>query len=94
MIELLGYSAVALLFTKYFSPIQPAKAWVVTKLIDLVVKTRQWWFMDVVQILTCPKCFSFWFTIVMTYNLWYAAIVSIFTMVVNLMIEKLQDGND
>ena len=93
MIELLGYSAVALLFTKYFSPIQPAKAWVVTKLIDLVVKTRQWWFMDVIQILTCPFCFATWFTLAMTFNLWYAAIVSIFTMVVNLMIEKLQNGN-
>ena len=91
MIELLGYSAVALLFTKYFSPIQQPKAWVVTKLVDLVVKTRQWWFMDVVQVLTCPKCFSFWFTLAMTFNLWSAAIVSIFTMVVNLIIEKLQD---
>jgi hypothetical protein len=94
MIELLGYSAIALLFTKYFSPIQPAKAWVVTKLIDVVVKTRQWWAMEIIQILTCPKCFSFWFTLAITWNLWSAAIVSIFTMVVNLMIEKLQDGND
>jgi hypothetical protein len=94
MIELLGYSAVALLFTKYFSPIQPAKAWVVTKLVDLVVKTRQWWFMDAIQVLTCPKCFSFWFTLAMTFNLWSAAIVSIFTMIINLVIEKLQDGND
>ena len=94
MIELLGYSAVALLFTKYFSPIQQPKAWVVTKLVDLVVKTRQWWFMDVVQVLTCPKCFSFWFTLAMTFNLWSAAIVSIFTMVVNLIIEKLQDEHN
>ena len=92
--ELLGYAAFALLFTKYFSPIQPAKAWVVTKLVDLVVKTRQWWFMGVIQILTCPKCFSFWFTLAMTFNLWSAAIVSIFTMIINLVIEKLQDGND
>ena len=94
MIELLGYSAVALLFTKYFSPIQQPKAWVVTKLVDLVVKTRQWWAMEIVQTLTCPKCFSFWFTLAMTFNLWNAAIVSIFTMVVNLLIERLQDGDN
>jgi hypothetical protein len=92
--ELLGYAAFALLFTKYFSPIQPAKAWVVTKLVDLVVKTRQWWAMEIVQTLTCAKCFSFWFTLAMTWNLWSAAIVSILVMIVNLVIENLQNESN
>jgi hypothetical protein len=91
IIELLGYSAIALLFTKYFSPIQPAKDWVVTKLVDVVIKSSQWWAMEIVQTLPCPKCFSFWFTLAITFNLWSAAIVSIFTMIVNLLIERLQN---
>jgi len=91
--ELLGYAAIALLFTKYFSPIQPAKDWVVTKLVDLVVKTRQWWFMGVVQIFTCPKCFSFWFTLALTFNIWEAAIVSVFVMIIDLIIKNLENGD-
>jgi hypothetical protein len=91
--ELLGYSALALLFTKYFTPIQGPKAWLVDKLVNLVIKTKQYWAMEVVKIFTCPKCFSFWFTLGMTFNLWYAAITSILTMILDLIITYLQDGS-
>ena len=47
---------------------------------------------DIVKIFSCGKCFSFWFTLLITFNLYYAAIVSILTMLINLVIEKLQDN--
>ena len=90
--ELLGYSALALLFTKYFTPIQGPKAWLVDKIVRFIIKIEQFWAMKVVKILTCPKCFSFWFTLAITYNLWSAAITSILTMLIDLIIQYLQDG--
>jgi hypothetical protein len=93
VINILGYSALALLFTKYFTPIQQPKAWVVDKLVTLVIRTKQYWAMELVKILTCPKCFSFWFTLVYTCNLWYAAVASILAMIINLTIQKLEDGS-
>jgi hypothetical protein len=92
MINIIGYTALALLFTKYFTPIQQPKAWVVDKLVNVVIKTKQYWAMELVKILTCPKCFSFWFTLVYTCNLWYAAIASILAMVIDLIITYLENG--
>jgi len=93
VIELLGYSALALLFTKYFTPIQQPKAWVVDKLVTLVIKTKQYWAMELVKILTCPKCFSLYFTFAMTLNVWAAFAVSILTLIVDLTIQKLEQWN-
>jgi len=91
--ELLGYSALALLFTKYFTPIQGPKAWLVDKLVNVVIRTKQYWAMEVVKILTCPKCFSLYFTFAMTLNVWSALTVSILTMIIDLVITNLQNGS-
>jgi hypothetical protein len=90
ILQLLGYSAIALLFTKWFTPIQLPKAWVVDKITRFYIKLSWYWMFDIVKIFSCAKCFSFWFTLALTCNLYYAAIVSVFTMIINLIIERLQ----
>lgn len=91
--ELLAYSALSLLFTKYFSPIQVYKEWFIEKVTRWYVRKNWFWMFEVVKVLTCPKCFSLWFTLAMTQNILSAAIVSVFTMLIDLVIENLQDGN-
>ena len=90
ILQLLGYSAIALLFTKWFTPIQLTKAWVVDKITRFYIKRRWYWMYHIMLPLSCAKCFSFWFTLALTCNLYYAAIVSVFTMIINLIIERLQ----
>ena len=89
MIELLGYSALSLLFVKYFSPIQPVREWIVNKLINFMIKYKLWFLEYLVQILTCPFCFSFWLTLGLTLSLYKAAIVSVLTMIVLYTTESL-----
>jgi hypothetical protein len=92
LLQLLGYSAISLLFTRWFEPIQLPKAWVVEKITKFYIRKGWYWMFDIVKIFSCGKCFSFWFTLLITFNLYYAAIVSILTMLINLVIEKLQDN--
>ena len=89
MIELLALSALSLLFVKYFSPIQPVREWIVNKLINFMIKYKLWFLEYLVQILTCPFCFSFWLTLGLTLSLYKAAIVSVLTMIALYTTESL-----
>ena len=92
--ELLAYSAISLLFTKYFTPIQLPKAWVIEKITRWYVKREWYWMFEVVKVLTCPKCFSLWFTLVVTQNIFSAAIVSVLTMLIDSTLNYLNENGD
>lgn len=93
--ELLAYSAISLLFTKYFTPIQLPKAWVVDKLTKWYIKRGWYWMFEVVKVLTCPKCFSLWFTLIVTQNIFSAAIVSVLTMLIDSTLNFFdENGNN
>jgi len=91
MMELLGYSALSLLLIKYFTPIQPAREWVITKGISFMIKYNLYWLHYLWVVLSCPFCFSTWFTLALTLNVWDAAIVGILTKILMLIIDKLED---
>jgi hypothetical protein len=88
--EILALSAISLLLIKYFSPIQPAREWVVTKLISFMIRYKLWFLEYLVQILTCPYCFSFWLTLGLTLSLYKAAIVAMLTLIVLYITESLK----
>lgn len=87
--ELLSYSAIALLTARYFSPLDPIKGWLIDKIVRYMVKWNWSWMEHLVVLITCPTCQAFWLTLFMTWSLPQAAIVSIFTKIVYLIIEKL-----
>lgn len=87
--EILALSALSLLFVKYFSPIQPVREWIVSKLINFMIKYKLWFLEYLVQILACPFCFSFWLTLGLTLSLYKAAIVSVLTMIALYTTESL-----
>jgi hypothetical protein len=90
--ELLGYAAISLLLIKYFQPIQPAREWFVTKLINLMVRKRWFWLEYPVKVFTCPYCFSFWFTLVIYQNILISALISIIVKLTDLTIIYLENG--
>ena len=92
VINYFGVIALALLFTKYFQPIQPTKEKVVAWLIDKVVWLGMKWkplfhLTQVVKLLTCPKCLSFWTILAITHSLSLAAIGAIIAMVIDNTLE-------
>jgi len=91
--ELLYISAVTLLAVKYFSPLEPVRQWIVTKLVRLMLKPRFGWVDKVITLITCSMCVSFWSTLLITHSLGKAAVVAILTRIIDLTIEYLQYGN-
>ena len=87
--EILALSAISLLAIKYFSPIQPVREWVVDKLVRLMVSKDWKWLFYIVQVLTCPFCFSFWLTLGLTLSLYKAAVVGVLTMLTLYIMESL-----
>ncbi len=95
LIEFIGVVAVVLLFTKHFQPIQPTKDKVVENLVGKIIRLGTRWkpFMSLIQVvklLTCPKCLSFWILLLYTHNLFIAATGAIAAMVVDNMLVKTQ----
>ena len=43
ILQLLGYSAISLLFTRWFEPIQLPKAWVVEKITKFYIRKEWYW---------------------------------------------------
>jgi hypothetical protein len=88
--ELLYYSAFSLLLIKYFSPLEPVRNWIITRLINFMIK-RNWWFLQhVITVISCPYCFSTWFTLAMTFSVWKAALVGTLTLILVNVIEALK----
>ena len=97
LVEFFGVIAIVLLFTKYFEPIQPTKDKVVAWLIDKVVWLGMKWnplfnLTQVVKLLTCPKCLSFWTLLYITHNLFIAATGSVVAMIVDNMLLNTQNN--
>lgn len=95
LVEFIGVIAVVLLFTKHFQPIQPIKDKLVGWLIDKIVWLGMKWtpllsLTQVVKLLTCSKCLSFWILLYLTHNLFIAATGAIVAMVVDNMLVKTQ----
>ena len=95
LVEFIGVIAVVLLFTKHFQPIQPTKdklvEWLVGKIIRLGMKWKPFMsLIQVVKLLTCPKCLSFWTLLYLTHSLFVAATGAIVVMVVDNILVKTQ----
>ena len=95
LVQFIGVIAVVLLFTKHFQPIQPIKDKLVGWLIDKIVWLGMKWtpllnLTQVVKLLTCSKCLSFWILLYLTHNLFIAATGAIVAMVVDNMLVKTQ----
>ena len=89
---LFGLVSIALLFTKYFQPIQPIKNRILSPIITYF--TRKMWFtlVNVVSVFTCPKCCSFWLTLIVMGDVLYASMAGVLGMILDLTITKLQDS--
>ena len=89
MIQVLGIVAVVLLVVKYFTPLEPARIWVVDKLVRLILKPGFGWVDKVITLISCSMCVSFWSILVIMHSLPLAAIGALMARIIDLTIEKL-----
>jgi hypothetical protein len=92
LVQFIGVIALVLLFTEHFQPIQPAKDKVVDWLVGKIVRLGMKWspahhLLQVVKLLTCAKCLSFWTILVLTQDIFVAATAAIVAMVMNNLIK-------
>jgi len=90
MIEILKIVAVVLLVVKYFTPIEPARKWIVDKLVRLMIKPGFGWVDKIITLITCPMCVSFWTILVIMHSLPLAAIGALMARIIDLIIEFLE----
>lgn len=89
--EILGYALFAVWFTKWFSPIQPIKDAFIEAYTRYCIEKELFGLQKLAIILSCPRCFGFWFTLLYTYNFWLALIVSALAFVITFIIDKIED---
>ena len=91
ILEVIKIVAVVLLVVKLFSPLEPARKWIIDKLVRLMLKPGFGWVDKVITLITCPMCVSFWTILVIMHSLPLAAIGAIIARIVDLTIEKLNE---
>ena len=79
MIELVGYAVVAVLIADWFAPLQYFK--------DKLGFYKQ----PITSWLYCTKCVGLWFGLVMTRDLFQAAIISLLSYLIGKLIDKLEE---
>ena len=89
MIEVIKIVAVVYLIVKLFSPLEPARKWVIDKLVRLMLKPGFGWVDKVITLISCPMCVSFWAILVIMHSLPMAAIGAILAKIIDLTIERL-----
>ena len=99
LIEFFGVISLCLLFTKYFTPIQPTKDKLVEWLIGKIVRLGMWKspFLSLtylVQLLTCPFCLATWTLLFYTHNIFIAASGGVLTKVIDNIMVKTQNSGE
>jgi hypothetical protein len=89
ILEVVKIVAVVLLVVKLFSPLEPARKWIVDKLVRLMLKPGFGWIDKVITLITCPMCVSFWIILVIMHSLPLAAIGAIMAKIIDLTIQRL-----
>ena len=91
ILEVVKIVAVVLLVVKLFTPLEPARKWIVDKLVRLMLKPGFSWVDKVITLITCPMCVSFWSILVIMHSLPMAAIGAILARIIDLTIEYLNN---
>jgi len=80
-------SLISIFLTGYYTPLNPAREWLVDKYINLCVRNGCYKTAELSLFLTCAKCLSFIICLVYTYNLPQAILCSMITLVIKYIID-------
>lgn len=79
--------------TWYFVPFDNVRDYIVTKWVNFCLRTlKQPWMVNMVQIITCPKCLAFWGTLIYTQNLIDAILASVLALFIKWMLKYISNA--
>jgi hypothetical protein len=87
LIDLISIALFANFITHWFTPLHPLRDRIVSKLTDTIVKHNIFWAMNLVLLITCASCISFWGALIYTWNFGEALITSFLAVVIRLIIK-------
>ena len=86
LLEVLSIAVLSMMFANWYQPIQPLKM----KFIDLFQKWEKF-YMNLMIALTCPKCVGFMLGLVYFLDLRIAALVALFSYLINHIKDRVED---
>jgi hypothetical protein len=86
MINIIGIAILSLMFARTFEPIQKAKSWIVERFrfLPFVYDALN-------TLLFCPKCFGFWFYLIVFQDLIGAALCSFIAYLLNHTVDRIEE---
>lgn len=85
ILTIIGLACMGFLFAEAAEPIQNIKE-IFNLHTEAICKNKVQWFF--VKMLNCSLCFSFWLGLIVTLNLYYAAIISILAETISRQFNK------
>lgn len=84
---LISISLISVFLTGYYTPINPAREWLVDKWIGFWVRKQLYKVAELAILITCAKCMAFILALTITWNLPGAILSSIIALVIKYTIK-------
>ena len=88
--EILGLALSSVWITGWFTPFNKPREWFTDKWIRLCIKLKLHSLASLAVVLSCSKCFSFWFVLIYKQDFFLALIVSAVAYLITFGIEQVE----
>ena len=88
--EILGLALFSVWITSWFTPFNPAREWITDKWIRLCIKLKLHSLASFAIVISCSKCFGFWFTLLCKQDFFLALNVSAVAFLITFGIEFIE----
>lgn len=88
--EILGLALFSVWITGWFTPFNPAREWITDKWIRMCIKLNIHSLASLAVVISCSKCFGFWFTLMYKKDIFLALSVSALAYFITFGIEQIE----
>ena len=94
LINVLALALFANWITHWFTPLNYFREVAIDVWTKATIKAGFYPLQRLAVVISCPKCFGFWFTLIAFQNFWLALIVSFVAYLINFIIERIERYGD
>lgn len=88
--EILGLALFSVWITGWFTPFNPAREYITDKWVRLCIKLKLHSLASLAVVLSCSKCFGFWFTLLCKQDFFLALNVSFVAFLITFGIQQIE----
>ena len=92
--EIITLALFSVWVTGWFSPLNGIREWITVKWIQMCIKLNLHFLMDAIVLLSCSKCFGFWFALIYTQSFVLALNVGFLAFVITFVVNKINRENE